>query len=127
MFFSTRTSLFPDSLAVMTSRAWSITSASFVPTRQSLAKKKLKDGAEAKIRLIESMNPHWYDLAESWTDVPVATDSTSLLLPRSLTRLKRAEFQDDAFVEDVSACSAVKGFLLSRRATISKFFPCRTS
>ena len=22
-----------------------------------------------KIRLIESMNPHWYDLAESWTDV----------------------------------------------------------
>ena len=22
-----------------------------------------------KIRLIESMNPHWHDLAESWTDV----------------------------------------------------------
>ncbi len=22
-----------------------------------------------KIRLIESINPHWYDLAESWTDV----------------------------------------------------------
>jgi hypothetical protein len=80
VFFSTRTSLFPDSPAVITSRAWSITSASFIPTRQSLAKKKLKDGAEAKIRLIESMNPHWYDLAESWTDVykPVAKDSASL-------------------------------------------------
>ena len=22
-----------------------------------------------KIRLVESMNPHWYDLAERWTDV----------------------------------------------------------
>ena len=22
-----------------------------------------------KIRLIESMNPHWYDLAEHWTEV----------------------------------------------------------
>jgi putative endonuclease len=22
-----------------------------------------------KIRLIESMNPHWYDLAQSWADV----------------------------------------------------------
>jgi hypothetical protein len=33
-----------------------------------------------KIRLIESMNPHWYDLAESWTDVykSVAKDSASM-------------------------------------------------
>jgi len=33
-----------------------------------------------KIRLIESMNPHWYDLAESWRDVYklVAKDSASM-------------------------------------------------
>lgn len=25
--------------------------------------------AEQKIHLIESMNPHWYDLAEAWADI----------------------------------------------------------
>jgi len=32
-----------------------------------------------KIRLIESMNPHWYDLAESWTEIykPAAANTGS--------------------------------------------------
>jgi putative endonuclease len=33
-----------------------------------------------KIRLIQSMNPHWYDLAESWADVykPVTAQASPL-------------------------------------------------
>ena len=36
-----------------------------------------------KIRLVESMNPHWYDLAERWTDVyaPQSIDT-----PRQIPR-----------------------------------------
>jgi putative endonuclease len=37
-----------------------------------------------KIRLIESMNPHWYDLAESWTEVNRPdTDAATRQLPHS--------------------------------------------
>jgi hypothetical protein len=66
-----------------------------------------------KIRLIESMNPHWYDLAESWADLykpPGEGPSFDALSARSLTRLKDAEFRDDAFVEDVSPYLAVNAF-----------------
>jgi putative endonuclease len=35
-----------------------------------------------KIHLIESMNPHWHDLAESWTDVyKPGIDRTGLMRP----------------------------------------------
>jgi putative endonuclease len=47
-----------------------------------------------KIRLIESMNPHWYDLAEAWSDVytPVAGTDT-----REIPRLagESARLRDD--------------------------------
>ena len=34
-----------------------------------------------KIRLIESMNPHWHDLAESWTELYKPSDSFSTNAP----------------------------------------------
>jgi putative endonuclease len=55
-----------------------------------------------KINLIESMNPRWHDLAESWTDVykPAAPHSARARcdrrkIPRSAG--KSAELRDDAF------------------------------
>jgi len=55
----------------------------FVYPDAAIAREKEIKGwrrSNKKIRLIESMNPHWYDLAESWTDVykPVVKDSASM-------------------------------------------------
>jgi len=44
-----------------------------------------------KVRLIESMNPHWDDLAERWAEVY----KPGSVHARSLTRLNCAEFRDD--------------------------------
>jgi predicted GIY-YIG superfamily endonuclease len=43
----------------------------FVYPDAAIAREKEIEGwrRSEKNRLIESMNPHWYDLAESWTDV----------------------------------------------------------
>jgi putative endonuclease len=43
---------------------------SFVYPDAAIAREKEIKGwrRSKKIRLIESMNPHWYDLAESWTE-----------------------------------------------------------
>lgn len=43
-----------------------------------------------KIRLIESMNPHWHDLAESWTEQYKPDKGDASLLARSLARLEKA-------------------------------------
>jgi hypothetical protein len=42
-----------------------------------------------KIRLIESLNPHWHDLAEHWTDVykPEAKDARQIPHPAELRRV----------------------------------------
>src|SRR5882724_9569705 len=47
-----------------------------------------------KIRLIESMNPHWYDLAEHWTEV-YKPDNAEEDPRQILTRLKDAGLRDD--------------------------------
>jgi len=39
-----------------------------------------------KIRLIESMNPHWRDLAESWTELYKPSDSFSTNIPMRSTQ-----------------------------------------
>src|SRR5207253_7602860 len=49
-----------------------------------------------KIRLIESMNPHWYDLAEHWTEVSLTM--LKKIRARSLTRLKDAGLRDDVLL-----------------------------
>jgi putative endonuclease len=49
-----------------------------------------------KIALIESMNPHWHDLADRWAEVykPESTDSSSA--PDPWLRLKTGAAGDDA-------------------------------
>jgi len=52
-----------------------------------------------KIRLIESMNPHWHDLAEHWGDVykpRLAEDSREIPRPAG----ENAGLRNDAFGED---------------------------
>ena len=46
-----------------------------------------------KIRLIESKNPHWYDLADRWADV--YKPESGPLHARSLPRLNCAAVRDD--------------------------------
>jgi putative endonuclease len=52
--------------------------------------KEIKDWRRSKkIRLIESMNPHWYDLAEHWMEAykPETTaDPREILHPAELRR-----------------------------------------
>ncbi len=49
-----------------------------------------------KIRLIETINPHWYDLAAEWSD---ASKHDSGVTPRKVPRLagENARLRDDKF------------------------------
>ena len=50
--------------------------------RRHRSRKKIKGWRRGKkIRLIESVSPHWYDLAESWTDVYKPVERTGLIHP----------------------------------------------
>src|SRR2546426_4274282 len=62
---STRTNWLRDLPAATISRALSITSLSPIHMLRLIARKRSKAGAAAK----RFANPHWYDLAEHWTEV----------------------------------------------------------
>jgi hypothetical protein len=65
-------------------------------------KRRLKAGGEViKIKLIESMNPHWHDLAEQWSDAhkpALAADTHEIPRPAG----ENAGLRDDAFEIDSS-------------------------
>jgi putative endonuclease len=76
---------------------------SFVYPDTAIAREKEIKGwrRSKKIRLIESMNPHWHDLAESWSEIykpePTAKQSISYA-PREIPRPagESAGLRDDA-------------------------------
>jgi predicted GIY-YIG superfamily endonuclease len=72
----------------------------FYPDAAINREKEIKGWRRSKkIRLIESMNPHWYDLAEHWGDVykpRLAEDSREIPRPAG----ENAGIRNDAFGED---------------------------
>ena len=71
----------------------------FYPDAAINREKEIKGWRRSKkIRLIESMNPHWHDLAEHWGDVykpDLAGDSREIPRPAG----ENAGLRDDAFRE----------------------------
>jgi hypothetical protein len=70
----------------------------FVYPDAAIAREKQLKGwlRRRKIELIESMNPHWHDLAESWYDVYKPRTQSERSTPDPSLRLKSGCAQDDA-------------------------------
>jgi putative endonuclease len=74
---------------------------SFVTRRRDSAEKEIKGWVRSKkIKLIESMNPHWHDLAADWEDLYKACRPHSRQCARSFGL---AAAQDDVKAETRTA------------------------
>jgi len=70
---------------------------SFYPDAAIAREKQLKGWLRRrKIELIESINPHWHDLAESWYDVYEPRTQSERSTQDPSLRLKNGCAQDDA-------------------------------
>jgi hypothetical protein len=95
---NTRTNSYPDSPAVTNLTMLVYYEAFYYPDAAIFREKEIKGWRrEKKIKLVNSMNPQWDDLAKDWQDLykPQATEVGDPSL-----RLKSACAQDDAIQRD---------------------------